>query len=228
MTPIPLALPRVLVLEDDVLIRDEILLPGLRALGFQAEGVGTAATLHIRLGQGGFGLVLLDVGLPDSDGFVLLRELRQAYPRLGLIMLTGCGALPDQIRGLTYGADAYLAKPAGVKLIAATLISVARRLKAQTAARWRLGESGWQLISPGGRELQLNEAERRILQCLFDAAGRVVSKSQLADCMDDEHYDFHRLETVIYRLRKKVLAQCGLPLPISAVHGIGYAFKATT
>lgn len=220
--------PRVIVLEDDALLREEILLPGLHALGFDATGTGTAAALHVRMGQGDFDVVLLDAGLPDSDGFLLLRDLRLAYPRIGVVMLTGRNAQPDQVRALTWGADAYLTKPAGVELIAATLQSVVRRLQAQSPARWRLGESHWQLISPGGRELQLNDAERRILECLIDAGGQVVTKARLADCMDEDHYDFHRLETVVYRLRKKALDQCGLPLPLSAVHGLGYVFRTAT
>jgi DNA-binding response OmpR family regulator len=111
------AAPRIVLLEDDAELREAILLPGLARYGFDVTGVETAAALYQHLGAhtpdaGAPDVVVLDVGLPDADGFSVAQAVRALLPRIGIIMLTGHGEVSDQVRGLSHGADAYLVKPA--------------------------------------------------------------------------------------------------------------------
>ncbi|RXR04255.1 response regulator transcription factor [Pseudoxanthomonas composti] len=232
MTSDPAAAPlRTLLLEDDPVLRERILVPGLRRFGFAVDGCGTGAELQQRLEREGAEIVVLDVGLPDTDGFTLAGTLRQRYPEIGIVMLTSLGQTEDRIRGLTGGADAYLAKPVELDLLAATLHSLARRVSGRrpappTRARWQLSEDGWCLLSPSGAAAALTGSERRLCQRLLEQPGLLVAREALIAALTERVYDFdaHRLDSMVHRLRSKVQRRCGEPLPLSAVHGQGYIF----
>jgi DNA-binding response OmpR family regulator len=222
---------QVALLEDDALLRERILLPGLANFGFVATGMETAAELRRHLDTHAADIVVLDVGLPDGDGFSITRELRTRFPGIGIVMLTGRGETPDRVRGLTEGADAYLAKPVEIELLAATLHSLARRLRnlplPAADKRWQLDANGWCLVSPSGRSVPLTKTERRISHSLMAAAGEIVTRDALIAGLTDNIYDFdtHRLDSMIHRLRRKVADACGEPLPLVAVHGEGYVLN---
>lgn len=224
---------RVLLLEDDPTLRDRILIPGLRRFGFETAGYGTGADLEARLREDGADIVVLDVGLPDTDGFTLATALRQRYPELGIVMLTSLGQTEDRVRGLTGGADAYLAKPVEIDLLAATLHSLARRLGAGAApvpsrerGRWQLSEDGWCLLAPSGAAAALTSSERRLCLRLLEQPGLLVAREALIAALTDRVYDFdaHRLDSMVHRLRAKAQRRCGVALPLAAVHGKGYIF----
>lgn len=228
------------VLEDDALLRERILLPRLVEYGFDVEGLGSAAELDDLLARRVPDIVVLDVGLPDADGFQLAQSLRSRHPALGVVMLTGRQDSSDRVRGLVEGADAYLTKPVEVALLAATLHSLARRLQpatplpaadAQAAVAtdvpgWRLDAGGWRLLSPDGRAVALTRSERPLLRCLLQQPGEVTSRDRLIASLTSNVFEFdtHRLDSLIHRLRRKVMAQCGQALPLAAVHGEGYVF----
>jgi DNA-binding response OmpR family regulator len=222
---------RIALLEDDAVLRERILLPGLANYGFAVTGMETAASLREQLGIRGFDIVVLDVGLPDADGFDVARELRAGFPGMGIVMLTGRGETPDRVRGLSQGADAYLGKPIEIDLLAATLHSLARRVRgtvtASTPTRWHLDGNGWCLVSPSGRTAALTKTERRVVEVLIDKAGQLVSREALIAALTSNIHDFdpHRLDSLIYRLRRKVADDCGEPLPLTAVHGEGYVLN---
>ncbi len=226
---VPAAL-RVAVLEDDVMLRERILLPGLLRFGFEALGFETIAALRLHLAAQPVDLVVLDVGLPDGDGFSLARALREARPLLGVVMLTSRADTGDRVRGLAEGADAYLTKPVEIDLLAATLHSLARRIgtaasAASTPARgWRLSEDGWCLLSPSGGSAALTQSERRLCRRLFDTPGDLVPREALIEALTDQVHDFdaHRIDSMIHRLRGKARTRCGEELPLTAVHGRGY------
>jgi DNA-binding response OmpR family regulator len=222
---------RIVLLEDDADLRENILLPGLANYGFAVNGVETAAALYEYLRGGAPDIVVLDVGLPDADGFSVAQAVRALLPGIGIIMLTGHGATSDQVRGLSHGADAYLVKPAQVDLLAATVHSLVRRLRGRVAPvparRWQFDANDWCLISPMGRTVALSRTEQRVMNCLASALGQLVTREQLvAAVADDVHsYDPHRIESLLHRLRRKVASQCGEPLPLTAVHGKGYVLE---
>ncbi|WP_343223020.1 response regulator transcription factor [Lysobacter sp. ESA13C] len=226
MTSSGQSLPRVALVEDDALLRERVLVPGLANFGFAVTGMDTAAALHLHLAAATFDIVVLDVGLPDADGFAVAREVREAFPGIGIVMLTGRGDTLDRVRGLSQGADAYLTKPAEVEVLAATLHSLARRLRgaAPVRRRWQLDADGWCLLSPSGSAVALTRTERRVVERLTAASGQLVTREQLVAALTDNVYDFdmHRLDSLVYRLRRKVADACGEPLPLNAVHGEGY------
>lgn len=225
---------RIALLEDDLLLRDRVLMPRLTEYGFAMTGLETAAQLHAHLATHPVHIVVLDVGLPDADGFEVARALRASQPQLGIVMLTGRGGTPDRVRGLSEGADAYLAKPVEIDLLAATLHSLARRIFgaaviASPAApadttRWHLENGGWRLVAPDGQAAPLTKSERRVLERLFERAGELVSREALVATLTEDVYgfDMHRLDSLIHRLRRKVNDACGHALPLTAVHGEGY------
>ncbi len=222
---------RIALLEDDAVLRDRILLPGLANFGFAMVGMETAAELRRHMQVSAFDIVVLDVGLPDADGFCVARELRDESPTMGIVMLTGRGETPDRVRGLSQGADAYLAKPIEIDLLAATLHSLARRLRGTPppppAKGWHLDENGWCLVAPNGGTVALTKAERRLVERLTLSRGQLVARDALIAALTSNVYDFdpHRLDSLIYRLRRKVVDSCGEAFPLQAVHGEGYVLN---
>lgn len=223
------------------MLRDRVLVPGLRRHGFEVVPMRTIAELEQLLAQESVDLIVLDIGLPDGDGLTVTRDLQQRYPGMGIIILSGRGSAPDMVQGLSQGADAYLAKPVEIEMLAATLFSVARRLQRGTAPAaaspngtpvaptqdWQLQDDGWCLFAPDGKALALTSSERRVLLCLWRTRGRLVQRDALLATLGGElgmDIDPHRLDVLLHRLRQKVLDRTGCPLPLSAVRGQGYLF----
>ncbi|GAB3062598.1 response regulator transcription factor [Stenotrophomonas tumulicola] len=224
---------RVALLEDDAVLRERILSPRLRDHGFDVIGLGSAAALERLLLAGVPDIIVLDVGLPDADGFDLAQSLRSRFPAVGVVMLTGRESPHDKVRGLVDGADAYLTKPVELGLLAATLHSLARRLQAVMATDafasppgWRLAGGGWRLMAPCGQAVLLTRSERPLVRCLIQHAGQVVGRDALIATLTSNTFEFdtHRLDSLIHRLRRKVAAASAHPFPLSAVHGAGYVF----
>jgi DNA-binding response OmpR family regulator len=220
------------LLEDDLVLRDRILVPQLADYGLPVEPLGTAAELYQRLEQTRFDIVVLDVGLPDEDGFAVIQRLRVIQPEMGIILLTGRSDTTNRVRGLTEGADAYLAKPVEIEVLVATLQSVARRVPQAVAltnvkaAGWHMDPRGWQLIDPCGASILLTKSERKFVACLLGHPGDVVTRETLVEALTKDVYDFdlHRLDNLLHRLRRKVKSTTDVPLPITSVHGEGYVW----
>ena len=223
---------RLALLDDDVMLRDRILAPKLRQFGFEVTATGSAAELHEVVRKGVPDIFLLDIGLPDGDGFEVARSLRSALPRAGIILLSGRADNVDRVRGLFEGADAYLTKPVEIDVLVATLYSVARRLEPATAVppvgRWTLSPDEWFLLSPSGARVMLSKSERLLVDAMLQHVNEVVSRETLiAVLTEDVHaFDPHRLDSMVHRLRRKVLAALGEPLPLNAAHGTGYVLQA--
>jgi DNA-binding response OmpR family regulator len=222
---------RVLVVEDDEVMRERILVPGLQSNGFEVHGVGSAMDMYRNLLARPAHLVVLDVGLPDEDGFTTARHLRETA-RVGIVMLTGRRSSRDRIRGLDVGADAYLAKPVDLDVLVATVRSVLRRIAGDSqvapapsaSGTWEVASDGWHLVSPGGARILLSHAERVVVDRLARSRGTAVPREDLIARLVDavEDFDPHRLEMLVHRLRRKVLSESGERLPLGTVRGIGY------
>lgn len=225
------------VLEDDAELRESILLPGLRDFGFEATGAGTAAELYRHMLRQRFDIVVLDIGLPDEDGVTVARHLRE-LSGVGIVMLTGNRGRRDHVRALEVGADAYLSKPVDLEVLAATLHSLRRRLAdprhgdaanddTPTAiTAWHMETDGWCLIAPNGTSLALTAPERQLMCSLVEAGGQPVSRETLISALCSNVYDFdpHRLEMLVYRLRRKSTDAGAGPLPLLTSRGNGYLF----
>jgi two-component system response regulator PhoP len=223
-------LERVLVVEDDAELRDKVLLPGLKRFGFEVIGVGSSVELYKSLVSHPCALIVLDVGLPDEDGFAIAKHLRETTG-VGIIMLTGRSSQSDHIRALAEGADVFFSKPLDVELLASALHSLSRRmlgrppsgLAPSPAERWRIEAGGWRLVSPNGSVIALSVPERAVLRKL-ESAERPVSREELVSELGEiiEDFDPSRLDMLIHRLRRKVEAKAGQELPLSAVRKRGY------
>ncbi|MFT3898212.1 MAG: response regulator transcription factor [Thermomonas sp.] len=223
---------RLAIVEDDEELRERIMVPALRAAGFDAVGLANALQLYRMWASAPFDLVLLDVGLPDEDGIEIARHLRGLSPSLGIVMYTGHGRAADRMRGLRAGVDAYLVKPADMDEVIETLRNVRDRRgngdpTLPASGKWSLDRRGWSLSTPSGVVVTLNQAERQIMRILAAAPDHPVSRETLIANLtsDAEGFDPHRLEMLVYRLRRKCLDTSGEALPLRAVRSVGYLFE---
>jgi len=221
---------RLVLLEDDDLLRDRVLVPKLSQFGFEVTAIGRVAELRQAIKTEAPDIFMLDIGLPDSDGFQVARSLRAELPDAGIVILTGRADNVDRVRGLFEGADAYLSKPVEIDVLVATLYSVARRVRPASQAprgKWGLSPDEWFLLSPTGARVMLSKTERRLIEAIMQRAGEVISREELIAVLTDDvlAFDPHRLDSLIHRLRRKVLSALGESLPLHAVHGTGYVLE---
>lgn len=223
---------RVLVVEDEANIRDLIEV----ALHFHGFATVTAATGEEALSAAGRerpDLVLLDVMLPDVDGFEVCRRLRAGGDPVPVIFLTARDTPSDTVTGLTLGGDDYVTKPFSIEALVARVRAVLRRAApARPApddgdvlrvADLELDEAHWR-VRRGGVDVDLSPTEFRLLAYLMRNAGMVLSRSQLlAGVWGWDHGNPQVVETYISYLRRK-LDPLGTPL-IHTQRGVGYALR---
>lgn len=180
-------------------------------------------------------LVLLDVNLPDIDGWSTLKRLRQQYgDALAVIMLTGRSDVPDRLLGLELGADDYIVKPFEPEEVVARARAVLRRMGRQgggAQARPCEGicvDMAARAASVDGVALDLTVKEFDLLSALWGQRGRVVSREALAvqGWPDDDDVDPHAIDVYISRIRAK-LQPLGAGGLIATVRGVGYRLDAS-
>jgi two-component system OmpR family response regulator len=221
---------RILVVDDEPNIVDVISM----ALRYQGFDVATAATGGDALGQvQAFRphLMLLDVMLPDMEGFEVAERLGSQRAGVPIIFLTARDSTEDKIRGLTTGGDDYVTKPFSLEELVARIRSVLRRAGIAEPETARLTFEDLELdedtmeVTRAGESVELTATEYRLLRYLMLNPRRVMTRAQLLDHVWD--YDFggdgRVLETYISYLRKKLDA-LGPPL-IQTVRGVGYALR---
>ncbi|MGJ7487750.1 winged helix-turn-helix domain-containing protein [Variovorax sp. LT2P21] len=186
-------------------------------------------------------LVLLDLGLPGEDGFVIARQLREHW-QCGLVIVTGRGDAVDKVVGLEVGADDYVTKPFDLRELLARIKAVLRRIvpaptpaSAATPATtsstkrfegWQLDIAARRLTAPQGHEVVLTSGEFDLLQALSDAPGRVLSRDYLLERTrgrDGGPFD-RTIDVQIGRLRRKLESDADSPQLIKSVRGAGYLF----
>lgn len=180
-------------------------------------------------------LVLLDVGLPDGDGYAVLREIR-AFSSVPVIMLTARDEPIDKVRGLEAGADDYVGKPFDHLELTARVRAVLRRLDVRApAARtavYRHGDleidADAREVRVAGRRVALTPTEWRILEMLVANAGWVVPHDRLAGRVwgRDEPADLGSLRVFVRRLRAKLGDDAASPQHLETMRGVGYRLIA--
>ena len=221
---------RVLVVDDEPNIVDVVTM-ALRFQGFTVESAGTGASALSAVGSFHPHLIVLDVMLPDMEGFDVAKRLGAQRARVPIIYLTARDATEDKIRGLTLGGDDYVTKPFSLEELVARVRSVLRRSGLAEPDSSRLVFEDLELdedaheVMRGGSHVDLTATEYRLLRYLMLNPRRVLTRSQLLEHVWD--YDFggdaRVLETYISYLRKKLDAH-GPPL-IHTVRGVGYALR---
>ena len=217
-----------LVVDDEPTVR-ELLCATLRFAGFTVTSAGTGGDAVAEAGREPPDLVLLDVMLPDMDGFEVVRRLRDGGARVPVLFLTARDGSADKVRGLTLGGDDYVTKPFDLEELVARIRAVLRRTGGSSAdslavADLVLDPEGRQ-VTRGGLPVRLSPTEFRLLHHLMRNAGRVVSKADILDAV--WRYDFGGdpsiVDTYISYLRRKV--DTGQPKLIQTVHGVGYVLR---
>jgi two-component system, OmpR family, response regulator len=228
----------ILVVDDEQEIC-EIVRQYLEGEGFRVTSVHDGAGMRRVMATEAVSLVILDVMLPGEDGLTLARELRDEWPQIGILILTGRGDTVDKIIGLEMGADDYLSKPFHLRELLARTRSVLRRVapapreNGTQRPRSRASFAGWhldlatrELLSPTGSAVHLTTGEFDLLAVFVVNANQILSRERLLDlARNREGGPFDRtIDVQVGRLRRKVEDDPDNPTLIKTVRGTGYIF----
>ncbi|WP_117212843.1 response regulator transcription factor [Allorhizocola rhizosphaerae] len=219
-----------LVVEDDPNIL-ELLSASLRFAGFDVRTATSGSNALAAAAEQRPDLVVLDVMLPDVDGFDVIKRLRAEGERVPVVFLTARDATDDKIRGLTLGGDDYVTKPFSLEELTARIRAVLRRTTGEQTATPKLTFADLELdeetheVHRGGNLVQLSPTEFKLLRYLMHNPNRVLSKAQILDHV--WNYDFRGddniVESYISYLRRKV--DNGQPRLIQTLRGVGYVLR---
>lgn len=220
---------KLLVVEDDPNIL-ELLSASLRFAGFEVTTATSGSAAVAAAKDRRPDLVVLDVMLPDLDGFEVIRIMRDGGTRTPVVFLTARDATDDKIRGLTLGGDDYVTKPFSLEELTARIRAVLRRTGGEevpprlTFADLELDEETHEVYRAGHR-VQLSPTEFKLLRYLMLNANRVLSKAQILDHV--WNYDFRGddniVESYISYLRRKI--DNSQPRLIHTLRGVGYVLR---
>ena len=230
----PGAEPRILVVEDDSDLA-LLLAYNLEAEGYVVESVERGDEAELRLAENPPDLVILDWMLPGVSGLEICRRLRarQKTSRLPVILVTALGGEAQRVRGLSIGADDYVAKPFSVPELMARVRAVLRRSRPERIAK-RLYAGDLDLdretrqVRRGTRDIHLGPMEFRLLEFLLEKPGRVFTRTQLLDGIWGQaaEIDERTVSALVGQLRKRLSRESERD-PIRTVRGTGYAFDET-
>jgi two-component system OmpR family response regulator len=221
--------PRVLVVDDEENLAF-LIGSALRLAGMEIESVSTGQAALEAADTFAPQAIVLDVMLPDADGFEILRRLRDRGCQAPILFVTAKQDTRDRVAGLTIGGDDYISKPFALEeLVARVQVSLRRTGVNNQPARLRVADLELDLDSHrvwrGGREVELSPTEFNLLRCLMANAGRVVTRAQILDSV--WQYDFNGessiIESFMSNLRKKV--DTAEPKLIHTVRGVGYSIR---
>jgi two-component system OmpR family response regulator len=221
---------RVLVVDDESYITD-LVATALRYEGFEVATAGNGRDVLALVESFRPALIVLDVMLPDLDGFEVQRRLLDRGRRIPVLFLTARDATEDKVRGLTIGGDDYVTKPFSLEELIARIRAVLRRAGGGERGSERLRFEDLEMdedtheVWRGGTTIELTPTEYNLLRFLLENPRRVLSKDQILDHV--WNYDFGGdasiVETYISYLRKKVDPR--EPHLIHTVRGVGYVLR---
>ncbi|MFG3441903.1 response regulator transcription factor [Nonomuraea sp. NPDC047897] len=222
---------RLLIVEDDPNIL-ELLAASLRFAGFDVTTAKSGLDAVAAVQRHRPDLIVLDVMLPDLDGFEIVRRLRGGGTHTPVVFLTARDETEDKIRGLTIGGDDYVTKPFSLEEVVARIHAVLRRTSGEAAAPpprltfadIELDEESHE-VWRGGRAVSLSPTEFKLLRYFMTNAGRVLSKPQILHHVWD--YDFRGevgiVESYVSVLRRKIDNRS--PRLIHTLRGVGYVLR---
>ena len=204
----------------------EAIRAGLKRDGFAVGGVHDAEAAAQVLRTEPFELVLLDLGLPGSDGLKLLKVLRERGLAVPVLIITARDAVSDRVQGLDAGADDYLIKPFDLDELAARIRALLRRKAGRSAPRIEhLGvvlDPAAHRVMRDGAEIALSPREFALLQLLLERPGVILSRAQIEERLYGwgEEVESNAVEVHIHGLRRKLGAQF-----ILTVRGVGFVVR---
>jgi len=219
-----------------LIIEDEKKTAGYLKKGLAESGFATDVALageeglHLaRIGE--YDIIILDVMLPERDGWSVLSELRRAGNATPVLFLTARDGVEDRVKGLKLGADDYLVKPFAFSELLARVHSILRRGPAREPEKVRVADLEIDLarrrVTRGGRRLDLTPKEFLLVSLLARRAGEVLSRATIAEQVWDMNFDSgtNVVDVHVRRLRSKVDEPFGTPI-IHTVRGAGYVLEA--
>ena len=222
---------RLLVVEDEIDIRS-FLKRSMEEAGFEVEAAADGRTAQRLAGAAEFDVLIVDLGLPDTDGIELIHRLRQSGVRAPVLILSARRSVDDRVRGLEQGGDDYLTKPFALAELLARLRNLLKRnvpagleatkLRVLDLELDLLRREAWR----GGQLLLLTQQEFVLLEYLCRNAGKVVTRSMILDKVWGMRIqpDTNVVDVHIYRLRSKVDGKDQQPL-IRTMRGVGYVVQ---
>ncbi len=220
---------KLLMLEDDQRLRS-IVVRGLHRSGHTVDVAGTVEEARWLLSETKHDVLVLDVMLPDGDGFTLCRELRASGNWTPVLMLTARDAVTDRVRGLDVGADDYLVKPFAFAELEARLRALDRRGPSDRPTSVIVGRLEIDPASHramlGSRELDLTGRQFSLLEFLARRADQVLTRAQILDQVWDWAFegDPRIIDVYVRGLRQALHGDPGGPW-IETVRGVGYALR---
>lgn len=221
---------RILITEDDAAL-GEALKFSLTQAGYAVDWVHNGALADEALRSTVFDLLILDLGLPQIDGYDVLKRLRRHDANIPVLILSGRESPVDKVHGLDLGADDYLVKPFSLDELQARVRALLRRRTGSANPTVEFGDLKFdtveRLAAIGDRVLELSTHETAVLEALLVRSGRVISKEQLVEQLYsyDRDVSFNAIEVYVHRLRKKLE---GSSLGVKTIYGRGYMLEKRT
>lgn len=221
---------RILITEDDAAL-GEALRYSLTHSGYAVDWMRNGAAADTALRSDVFDLLILDLGLPQLDGYDVLKRLRKHDGRLPVLILSGRESAGDKVHGLDLGADDYLVKPFSLDELHARVRALLRRGKGSANPIISAAKLDFDTVERvariGERALELSMHETAVLEALLQRLGRVVSKEQLVERIYsyDRDVGTNAIEVYVHRLRRKIE---GSGLAVKTMYGRGYALETTS
>jgi DNA-binding response OmpR family regulator len=219
---------RVLLVEDNKDLAAAVR-AGLGAFAHEVTSVFTLADARAKAAQIRFDAVVLDLGLPDGDGYEFVRYVRAQRSDLPILILTARSSIEERIIGMKSGADDYLTKPFAMDELMARLEVLVRRLRPDDESELHLGNVLLDLqantLSVAGEELTLPQREFELLKMLLRKKDRVVSKDAIeARLFSEGNVGSNAIDVYAHRLRRR-LSEAGADIELHTIRGVGFCAK---
>jgi len=217
---------RLLVVEDERALAG-LIRGAMERGGFAVDEAGTARAAGDYLRVAAYDAAILDLGLPDGDGLLLLRQLRRQGSALPVLILTARDAPEDRVTGLDAGADDYLVKPFHMPELIARIRALLRRPNAALGVSLTLGnvvlDTASRQTLVAGADVGLSVRETSMLELLLRSQGRVVTREVLENRLYsfDAQLGSNALEVLVHRLRRRLQDSGATPV-VHTVRGVGY------
>ena len=203
---------------------------GLTAEGYAVDVAADGDEAVWLATENKYDVLLIDVMMPHKDGITVVRHLRRKQIMVPVIFLTARDDVEDKVHGLDAGADDYLTKPFSIAELLARLRAVLRRQRPNAATVLWVGDLELDLVAHearrGGQRIELTRREFALLEFLFNASPKPVSKTAIVEHVWDQHFDSETNVVNVYvKMLRRKIDRPALPPLIHTVRGVGFALR---